>query len=154
MADDNESKKLILFYYDGKTYMGYLWSYGTDEQKAKSPSFNGWGGKLTGKDKLNQDTDDDDDSKDDSDENESEPPDCWIIQAPCQIEFQLVEIPGATSRLEFKTVMPLFPHAVHQGIAGSVYFAFPKATTIMSNISGSLINGSLVNAYQQMTGLN
>lgn len=75
----------------------------------------------------------------------------YAVVAPCEVEFELVEEPGSTSHIDFKRIMPLIP-ASNVTDNNTIYFAFPKATTILSNVRGASINATLTNAYKIMTG--
>ena len=79
--------------------------------------------------------------------------DYYVISSPCEVEFELVEVPGSTSRIEFKKIMPICPIKISSIQEGkNVYFAFDKKTTALSNITDAYINPILTDAYKKMTG--
>lgn len=79
--------------------------------------------------------------------------DYYVISSPCEVEFELVEVAGSTSRIEFKRVMPICPIKMSSKNGNGIYFVFDKKTTAISNITGASINSTLTDAYRKMTGV-
>lgn len=79
----------------------------------------------------------------------------WVVKCPCELEFELVEVAGASSRLEFKKVMPIFATKLTTtNNPDNIYFAFPKDSVILSTVTGTNISGNIEKAYKQMTNIS
>lgn len=76
----------------------------------------------------------------------------YVVVSPCEMELELKEVPGASNHIALKKMMPIIPGKLCSGNADTAYFAFPKATTVLSNITNATINGDLITAYRQMSG--
>lgn len=79
----------------------------------------------------------------------------YVISSPCEVELELTESEGSTSRIKFKRIMPLCPIKIStkDGEKNKVLFAFEKSSTYLSNVTSDSLHPDLIDAYKKMTGV-
>lgn len=78
--------------------------------------------------------------------------DQYVVRCPAEITYTLTMTADATADLT-SHVMPLYPGGFVNGSKDQVYFAFPKATTVVSTLKSANLHTNIINQYNQLTGL-
>lgn len=73
----------------------------------------------------------------------------FIIDAPCEIEFEIVKKATGTANLEWKLI-PFFYKNLVADDSNAITFAFPKNQICLSNIVRDSMNSRLVQAYTEL----
>ena len=79
--------------------------------------------------------------------------DKYVFQCPAEISYKINITADATADL-VSSVMPLYPGDFFNGTKDTVYFAFPKADTVVSSIKEANIHANIVSQYKQLTKLS